>query len=439
MKYLIYFAIGIFAIISTSAQVDRSVYYSYGTQFYTEHHLSPENTPDSLNVIVFYNIMYDALAFIKEISDNSDFVYKATAKIEITFKDESGIIRNRAFNSDSLTVNDYNETNSKDIFHNGALITKLPTGNYEAKLTIYEGKNSLYENKFDIKGKNYYSEPNISKPIFCYQDRETGDKSFIPMALDYAMSFNKENVHVLFSKNFIEKPDDINFSIEKSQENDNNYWKNDFNYSGRALRNDNSKFCFKNSIFEITSCSTDLATSFSTFQIKLPSKQMTPGKYFINYKSDNGFTHKDTFEVKWLNMPLSLDNPDYAVDMMYYILTDEEFKLMDKGENTEKISKLSDYWSKHDPTPETPFNEAMIEYFGRVDFAYFNYQTIKEKDGAKTQRGKIYILFGSPDEVKNELNDGNAREIWIYNKVKKIFIFENTSPGVYELSEVKDI
>jgi hypothetical protein len=81
----------------------------------------------------------------------------------------------------------------------------------------------------------------------------------------------------------------------------------------------------------------------------------------------------------------------------------------------------------------------MVEYFKRVDYAYFNFQTIQESDGAKTQRGKIYILYGNPDEIKTELISNNAREIWTYNRIKKQFIFENTAPGVYELAEVKDL
>ena len=37
----------------------------------------------------------------------------------------------------------------------------------------------------------------------------------------------------------------------------------------------------------------------------------------------------------------------------------------------------------------TPYNEEMAEYFSRVDYAFYNFQTINQKDGAKTDRGKI--------------------------------------------------
>ena len=82
----------------------------------------------------------------------------------------------------------------------------------------------------------------------------------------------------------------------------------------------------------------------------------------------------------------------------------------------------------------------MAEYFNRADYAFFNFKTIYEKDGAKTDRGKIYILYGAPDDVKNTMNEkGEAQEIWIYHKLRKQFTFETDKTDIIYLKEIKDL
>src|SRR5690606_32582498 len=129
--------------------------------------------------------------------------------------------------------------------------------------------------------------------------------------------------------------------------------------------------------------------------IDLPSSNLSPGAYNLVLSDDNNKSEVEfKFELVWVDMPLSLRTPSYAVKLMHYILTDDEYSQMETGDDENKAKKIMEYWKKHDPTKHTPFNEAMTEYFARADYAFFNYQTIQEKDGALTERGKIYILFG---------------------------------------------
>lgn len=419
------------------SMVDRSTYYSYGTQFYVETLTVPDISKDSIHVYVMYNIMYDALAFKKKINDLSRVYYSASPKIEITFKDDTGIIRNRAFKIDSIDIDEYKRTSSKSDFHLGILSTKLPKNDFEAKFNIYENKSSLYEKDIDIEGKSIETDNYISEPIFVYSNFKN-DNRLIPMAAGNDMFFNRTNSKLLFLYTYDDLYD-INFSIKKVTDNEKGYWQNEFSFSARAEIVKSANIAINNNHLEIEKFISPFINEFAVLQIELPEEQMTPGKYTLKLDNNHGFIHETDFEVQWSNMPLSLENPDYAVDMMYYILNDEEYELIDKGNEEEKINKIADYWQSKDPTPETPFNEAMVEYFERVDYAYFNFQTIQESDGAKTQRGKIYILYGKPTEINTELISNNAREIWTYEKVKKQFIFENTAPGVYELAEIKEL
>jgi hypothetical protein len=81
----------------------------------------------------------------------------------------------------------------------------------------------------------------------------------------------------------------------------------------------------------------------------------------------------------------------------------------------------------------------MFEYFRRVDYAFFNFQSVSQKDGADTDRGKIYILNGKPGSVERNLVGDKSFELWTYEKMKKVYTFELVSNGNFKLTSIKDI
>ena len=67
----------------------------------------------------------------------------------------------------------------------------------------------------------------------------------------------------------------------------------------------------------------------------------------------------------------------------------------------------------------------MNEFFRRADIAENEMQTIDEKEGAKTDRGKIYLLNGKADIVDRKTLADKTTEKWTYKKLKKEYYFEN--------------
>ena len=124
----------------------------------------------------------------------------------------------------------------------------------------------------------------------------------------------------------------------------------------------------------------------------IPGESLVPGKYQAQvYRQGSRDTITQVFEVIWDNMPLSLRNSKYAAESMFYILTDQEYEKILKGSENDIKAKIFAYWRTKDPSPQTSFNEALAEYFNRVDYAFFNFQTIEDRDGSKTERGKVYM------------------------------------------------
>lgn len=133
-------------------------------------------------------------------------------------------------------------------------------------------------------------------------------------------------------------------------------------------------------------------------------------------------------EIFWRDMPFSMRDLEFAIDAMRFILTREEYEEMKSGSERERQRAFRRYWSKRDNTPETEHNEMMAEYFRRVDQAYYKFQTLYVSNGVQTDRGKVYVLFGPPEETHRLMAlDEPVTEIWDYPSIGKSFRFVDKS------------
>lgn len=97
---------------------------------------------------------------------------------------------------------------------------------------------------------------------------------------------------------------------------------------------------------------------------------------------------------KWLNEDVA------------YIITDEEraaFKALTTDEEREQF--IEQFWLRRDPTPDTVENEFKEEHYRRI--AYANERFASGIPGWKTDRGKIYIMYGPPDEIESHPSGGS--------------------------------
>jgi len=80
---------------------------------------------------------------------------------------------------------------------------------------------------------------------------------------------------------------------------------------------------------------------------------------------------------------------------------------------------LFDFWKLRDQIPETPKNEFKEEYMERVHFVDIRYKTFVKR-GVKTDRGRIYLIYGEPDEIDNYPSQYNMKphEIWYYHSIE---------------------
>jgi GWxTD domain-containing protein len=83
-----------------------------------------------------------------------------------------------------------------------------------------------------------------------------------------------------------------------------------------------------------------------------------------------------------------------------YIITNQERAAYQRLEtDAERAQFVEQFWLRRDPTPDTPKNEFKEEHYRRIAYANLHFPTATGTSGWKTDRGRIYILYGPPDEI----------------------------------------
>jgi GWxTD domain-containing protein len=88
-----------------------------------------------------------------------------------------------------------------------------------------------------------------------------------------------------------------------------------------------------------------------------------------------------------------------------YIITDEERSaFLTLSNDEERDQFIEQFWLRRDPTPDTVENEYKEDHYRRI--AYANEHFAAGIPGWKTDRGRIYITFGPPDEIDSHPSGG---------------------------------
>jgi len=107
-----------------------------------------------------------------------------------------------------------------------------------------------------------------------------------------------------------------------------------------------------------------------------------------------------------LNVELSKTYKKWLNEDVVWIITDEEraaFKQLSNDE--ERDNFIEAFWQRRDPTPDTEENEYKEEHYRRI--AYANEHFAAGIPGWKSDRGRIYIMYGPADEIDAHPSGGS--------------------------------
>jgi GWxTD domain-containing protein len=111
---------------------------------------------------------------------------------------------------------------------------------------------------------------------------------------------------------------------------------------------------------------------------------------------------------------------DDEIRKIKYIASDPERDQIDGlTDPLARLNFLREFWKGRDPDPVTPRNEARSEYLGRVAQANDAY-TERGREGWLTDRGRILILYGAPNDIERHPSEPETHpyEIWNYHDIQ---------------------
>ncbi len=112
-------------------------------------------------------------------------------------------------------------------------------------------------------------------------------------------------------------------------------------------------------------------------------------------KSDKDlFKELDSQYKKWLNE-----------DVIYIITPEERSAFVHLQTNEEREQFIEQFWQRRTPDPDSTENTFKEEHYRRI--AYTNEHFASGIPGWKTDRGRIYIMWGAPDEIESHPSGGS--------------------------------
>jgi GWxTD domain-containing protein len=162
------------------------------------------------------------------------------------------------------------------------------------------------------------------------------------------------------------------------------------------------------------------------------------GTYALHVEAREGerrWRAERSFEVETLTLPRG-QNYATVVEIVSYVAADAEYDELRRAKtDAERQVAWDRFWSRRDPSPDTPRNEAMIEFFRRVRFANRNFAG-QSVAGWRTDQGRIYIRHGAPDQIEERPATFYEPpvQIWHYYQLNRRFVFADREGfGRYEL------
>lgn len=423
-----------------------SVSYTFADEFRFDYdYCLFRNDDQKLFLELYYAFSQQNLKFVK--TDNG---YEAAGRLdlEVLNKNDNKITIQKQFRVPVSITDTLNYDKAANL--TGQVNLLLDSGNYAFRIKASDFNNpsdsAFFEDNLDL---NRFSENSVA--ISCIQ-----------IASNIQKSTDKNSVFYKNTLEIVPNPDRLfgnnltvlyyYFELYNLKE---PYITNDYfieseitDLSGNKIKSQEKKYSLKNEskvevgTFEIS----DLPTNSYNLVIKVVNdknkEEAVNTKKFFVYNSDTSKISYEKFKESYLLSEYAKYTEAQLDDEFKhatYLVTDAEREQYNTIKDLEGKRKfMYDFWKKRDPTPMTTINEFKVSYYDRIKYAnqYFKFDF---NEGWQTDRGRIYIVYGKPDDVERHPFEADQRayEIWKYDNleggIQFVFVDMGNATGDYGL------
>jgi GWxTD domain-containing protein len=422
------------------------------------HTFFPTDT-EATETVFMFKIGYDQLTFLRNQTANGEQYLSEVELIIDIYDEDTAEVPDRAFIerrtwTKSVVANNYEDTQSSDLFVEGLLKFELQPDRYRYVTTInINGQSRLFSipgSQSEVVGmlnpnnrrnnqRNRSLRQFVHVPNLKSETSSTTIAFLEPTSSDSLVAFNIGS-NIYYSKDYkilvgVITKDQPNYNVEiinlgarlsRNEEADSSAYNVVFTSKlGPETRLSDNQGLFLSTNDQV---STLRASGYEYHVVTVPNSKYPNSWYrvrVVDSSSNDATTGSQIVLSRWFDIPSSLLNLDIALENMRFIVDENQLKELRRGNSSEKEQKFRTFWEQRDPTPETEFNELMTEYYKRIDQAYEQFTT-PSKPGHESDQGKIYIVYGPPENVDRRFpSSGNAQEVWTYGD--RTFIFTATT------------
>lgn len=143
--------------------------------------------------------------------------------------------------------------------------------------------------------------------------------------------------------------------------------------------------------------------SISLLALPLAAQQtQDPSAPAVQQKTEKELKRKSKKTLKELESPYRTWLNE---DVTYIISPEERTAFLQLDTNEEREQFIEQFWLRRSGNPDLPDNDFKEEHYRRI--AYANEHFASGIPGWKTDRGRIYIIWGKPDEIESHPTGGN--------------------------------
>jgi GWxTD domain-containing protein len=376
------------------------------------------------HIFISYRIPYKLLVFEK---NNGEYFGRMSLDLNIQ---QAGKIVLRQSSSKGVQEDSYDKTKSSTDYIEGIIQFDLKKGEYAVipYLNFIKGDESIQLDSVHIQPIDFEN-GKILSPIIVKRETENCGKQygFRLINTSNTIPFSSSDYTLLIPA-VNESISSINVLIEQDKK--------------EIIKKDVNKFI--TAAFTLTECNGHIVIDSSSHEKKIKyflldgfSSSLNEGSANFRIRTSDEKPSEFNREVFWSNKPKSLMNPEFAIQLLDIIAGKAKVDTMLDANEKNYENELNNFWAVKNPNKSIIFNELEAEFYHRADYAAENFKTIDNNNGSKSDRGKIYIRYGKPDEIKRDYSNPNAIvEVWKYNRVDKEFIFTDISGlGNYTLGQ----
>ena len=364
------------------------------------------------HLLIMSEFLYDDLTFIK--SDTAGY----TAEFELLaaiYDDKDNVVLSRTLNK-KVQVADFDMTNKRDKKIDLKTSVSLVPGKYELFIKASDlNSDKVTQRRIKLNIQDFITkEINISGILFIKDVQLDSTGNLIGFKPAYGNNFTgrAEDFYIYSDIYNATVPDEIRLHYVLSSK--------------------------KGGVELDTVVVKNVRKNITHFLFKVNKERLRFNKYNLELSAESNeasVKKLQTFSFYWTETPNTEFDLNAAFDQMIYIVSEDSLNKYKKSSLAEKKKFFNRFWAEHDPDPSTSKNELKNEYFRRVNFVNQHFSVLGQQ-GWATDRGRILIKFGFPDDIERHPFELGTKpyEIWRYYALRKTFLFHDMSGfGDYRL------